>query len=118
MALKKLKAWKVINGEAPVALDFYDDDPQALSAACKDWLLETSDEDDVSTQKVTSNRKKFEKHHIYEYEQWEGLNGVALSEILRQLRPVYPTLDWEEEERCRGVEATGEQLCRLWFRLG
>jgi hypothetical protein len=31
IALKKLKAWKVINGEGPVALDFYDDDPRALS---------------------------------------------------------------------------------------
>jgi hypothetical protein len=72
---------RVINGEAPVAPDFYDDDPQALSAACKEWLLETGDEDDVSTQKITSNRKKFKKHLICEYEQWERLNGVALSEV-------------------------------------
>jgi hypothetical protein len=72
---------RVINGEAPVAPDFYDDDPQALSAACKEWLLETGYEDDVSTQKITSNRKKFKKHLICEYEQWERLNGVALSEI-------------------------------------
>jgi hypothetical protein len=64
MALKKVKAWKVINGEAPVAPDFYDDDSQALSAACKEWLLETSEEDDVGTQKVASNRKKFKKHLI------------------------------------------------------
>lgn len=71
---------RVINGEAPVAPDC-DDDPQALSAACKEWLLETGDEDDVSTQKITSNRKKFKKHLICEYEQWERLNGVALSEI-------------------------------------
>lgn len=71
---------RVINGEAPVAPDC-DDDPQALSAACKEWLLETGDEDDVSTQKINSNRKKFKKHLICEYEQWERLNGVALSEI-------------------------------------
>jgi hypothetical protein len=81
MALKRLKAWKVINGEVPVAPDFYDDDPQELNAACKEWLLETSEEDDVSTQKVTSNRKKFKKHLIAQHEQWEELNGVALSEI-------------------------------------
>lgn len=38
IAVKKLKAWKIINGEALVALDFYDDDPQVLSTACKEWL--------------------------------------------------------------------------------
>jgi len=49
MALKKLKAWKVINGEAPVVPDFYDDDAQALNAACKEWLLETYEEEEVTS---------------------------------------------------------------------
>jgi gag-polypeptide of LTR copia-type len=81
MALKKLKAWKVINGEAPVAPDFYDDDPQALNAACKEWLLETYEEEEVTLQKISSNRKKLKKHLTDEYELWDELNGIALSEI-------------------------------------
>ena len=34
MALNKLKAWRVINEEAPVKPDFYDN--AALDAACKE----------------------------------------------------------------------------------
>jgi Zn-dependent oligopeptidase len=55
MALKKLKAWKIINGVTPVTPDGYDDNPEALNAACREWLLETLEEDEVTTQKVTSN---------------------------------------------------------------
>jgi hypothetical protein len=81
MALKKLKAWKIINGVTPVTPDGYDDNPEALTAACREWLLETLEEDEVTTQKVTSNRKKFKKRLTDEYELWDELNGIALSEI-------------------------------------
>jgi transposase InsO family protein len=81
MALKTLKAWKIITGVTPATPDCYDDNPEALNAACKEWLLETLEEDDVTAQKITSNRKKFKKHLTGEYEQWEELNGIALSEI-------------------------------------
>lgn len=81
MALKRLKAWKVITGIVPVAPDFYDKDPQALDVACREWLLEKLEDNEVTAQKVTANRKKFKKHLTGEYEQWEELNGVALSEI-------------------------------------
>jgi len=80
-ALKKLKAWKIINSVTQVKPDGYDDNPEALNAACREWLLETLEEDEVTTQKVTSNRKKFKKHLTDEYELWEELNGIALSEI-------------------------------------
>jgi hypothetical protein len=43
--LKKVKVWKVINGEAPVAPDAYDDDAATLSAACREWILETYEEE-------------------------------------------------------------------------
>ena len=46
MALDKLKAWRAINEEAPVKPDFYDD--AALDAACKEWLLETFEEEEVT----------------------------------------------------------------------
>jgi hypothetical protein len=81
MALKKLKAWKTINGVTPVTPDFYNDDVAAQDAACKEWLLETHEDAEVTAQKVTANRKKFKKHLADEYEQWEELNGIALSEI-------------------------------------
>jgi len=81
MALKTLKAWKIITGVTPATPDCYDDNPEALNAACKEWLLETLEEEEVTTQKITSNRKKFKKHLTSEYEQWEELNGIALSEI-------------------------------------
>lgn len=42
--------------------------------------VETLEEDEVIIQKVTSNRKKF-KYLTDEYELWEELNGIALSEI-------------------------------------
>jgi hypothetical protein len=41
-------------------------------------LLKTSGEDEVPKRLP---RKKFKKHLICEYGQWEELNGVALSEI-------------------------------------
>jgi len=81
IALKMLKAWKIINGVTLVTPDSYDDNPEALNAACREWLLETLEEDEVTTQKVTSNRKKFKKHLTDEYELWKELNGIALSEI-------------------------------------
>jgi hypothetical protein len=81
MALKKLKAWKVINGKAAVDPNNCLDGSDDLNDACKEWLLETLEDSEVTTQKVTANRKKFRKHLISEYEQWEELNGVALSEI-------------------------------------
>jgi hypothetical protein len=81
MALKKLKAWKTINGVTSVTLDFYNDDVAAQDAACKEWLLETYEDAEVTVQKVIANRKKFKKHLADEYEQWEELNGIALSEI-------------------------------------
>jgi len=81
IALKTLKAWKIINGVTLVTPDSYDDNPEAINAACREWLLETLEEDEVTTQKVTSNRKKFKKHLTDEYELWKELNGIALSEI-------------------------------------
>jgi hypothetical protein len=81
MALNKLKAWRVINEEAPVKPDFYDNNDTALDAACREWLLETIEENGVTAQKVTSNRKKFKKHLAVEYRGWQELNGIALSEI-------------------------------------
>jgi len=77
--LNKLKAWRVINEEAPVKPDLYDD--AVLDAACKEWLLETLEEEEVTEQKVISNRKKFKKHLVVEYREWQELNGIALSEI-------------------------------------
>ena len=59
MALNKLKAWRVINEEAPVKPDLYDD--AALDTACKEWLLETLEEEEVTGQKVISNRKKLRR---------------------------------------------------------
>lgn len=79
MALNKLKAWRAINEEAPVKPDLYDD--TALDAACKEWLLETLEEEEVTGQKIISNRKKFKKHLAVEYREWQELNGIALSEI-------------------------------------
>jgi hypothetical protein len=81
MALKKLKAWKIINSVTSVTPHCYDNNSEALNAACKEWLLETLEEEEVTTQKITANRKKFKKHLADEYEQWEELNGIALSEI-------------------------------------
>jgi len=81
MALRKLKAWKVINGATPVESDFYDDDFTALDAACKEWLLKTLEEAEVTIQKVIFNRKKFKQHLEDAYELWDKLNGIALSEI-------------------------------------
>lgn len=46
MALNKLKAWRVFNEEAPVKPDFYKSDA-ALDAACKEWHLETFEEEEV-----------------------------------------------------------------------
>jgi hypothetical protein len=80
MALNKLKAWRVINEEAPVTPDFYKNDA-ALDGACKEWLLETFEEEEVTGQKVISNRKKFKKQLAVEYREWQELNGIALSEI-------------------------------------
>jgi hypothetical protein len=79
MALNKLKAWRVINEEAPVKPDLYDD--ATLDAACKEWLLEMLEEEEVTGQKVISNRKKFKKHLAVEYREWQELNGITLSEI-------------------------------------
>jgi hypothetical protein len=45
--LNKLKAWRVINEEAPVKPDFYKSDA-ALDAAYKEWLLETFEEEEVT----------------------------------------------------------------------
>jgi hypothetical protein len=81
MALKRLKAWKIINGVQPVTPDFYDDNVAAQDIACREWLLETFEEEGVTPQKVAANRKKFRKHLANEYELWEELNGIALSEI-------------------------------------
>jgi hypothetical protein len=66
----KLKAWKVITGDAPVAPHFYDDDPGALSVACKEWLLETHEDHEVTARKANANPKKFEKNLSNEHEQW------------------------------------------------
>jgi hypothetical protein len=49
MALKRLKAWKVIKDAAPVQPDFYDDNTETRDTACKDWLLETFEEAEVIT---------------------------------------------------------------------
>jgi hypothetical protein len=65
MALKRFKAWKVIKDAAPAQPDFYDDDAKARDTACRDWLLETLEEAEVITQKVTANRKKFRRHYSY-----------------------------------------------------
>jgi len=79
MASNKLKVWRVINEEAPVKPDLYDD--AVLDAACKEWLLEWLEEEEVTGQKVTSNRKKFKKHLASEYREWQELNGIVVSEI-------------------------------------
>ena len=81
IALKKLKAWKIIKGEIPVSADYYNNNIPELDAAYREWLLETYKEEEVTVQKVISNRKKFKKHLVTKYEQWEELNRVALSEI-------------------------------------
>jgi hypothetical protein len=60
------KGAKVITG----APDFYDDDLGALSAACKERLLETYEDHEVTTQKATANREKFKKNLSNEHEQW------------------------------------------------
>jgi hypothetical protein len=62
---------KVINGEVTVAPDFYDD-AQVLNTACEEWLLKTYEEE-VTLQKVTSDRKKFKKHLTAEHELWKSL---------------------------------------------
>ncbi len=79
MALNKLKAWRVINEEALVKSDFYDD--AALDAACKEWLLETLHEE-VTGQKVIS--KKFKKHLAVEYREWQELNGTLSTSSKRR----------------------------------
>jgi hypothetical protein len=82
MALMRRKAWKVITGVPPPTPEsFGDKDTEKLDAACREWLLETLEDNEVTSQKVTANRKKFKKHLAAEYEQWEELNGIALSEI-------------------------------------
>ena len=80
MALMRHKAWKVITGEKPPTPESYED-TEKLDAACKEWLLETLEDQEVTTQKVVANRKKFKKHLADELEQWEELNGIALGEI-------------------------------------
>jgi hypothetical protein len=77
MALMRLKAWKVITDDAPVTPDSYDDDPEALSVACKEWLLETHGDHEVTAQKVTANRKKFKKRLSNEHEQWREPNIIT-----------------------------------------
>jgi hypothetical protein len=102
-----------------VAPDFYDDDPQALNAACKEWLLETYEEEEVTLQKISSNRKTFKKHLTDEYGLWDELNGIALSEIYDSCtQSVQLLIGKKKEKRCRGVEAAGEQFCSLRIRLG
>jgi hypothetical protein len=93
------------------APDFYDDGAQVLNADCKKWLLEAYEEEEVTLQKITSNHKKFKKHLTDEYELWEQLNGIALSEIYDSCtHSIHPTIDWKEEKCCRGVETAGEQF--------
>jgi hypothetical protein len=36
MAQMRLKAWKVITDDTPLTPDFYDNDPEARSIACKE----------------------------------------------------------------------------------
>jgi hypothetical protein len=82
MALKSLKAWKTITGTPPVAPQvYYDDDTAARDEACREWLLETLEDAEVTTQKVAANRKKFRKHLTEQYDLWEELNDLALAEI-------------------------------------
>ena len=80
IALKQLKAWKVIAGERPRTPESFED-TETLDAACKEWLLETLEDNEVTPQKVVANRKKFKKHLAAEHEQWEELNDIALGEI-------------------------------------
>src|SRR2546423_7036698 len=80
IALKQLKAWKVIDGERPNTPESFQD-TESLDAACKEWLLETLEDNEVTTHKVVANRKKFKKHLTAENEQWEELNDIALCEI-------------------------------------
>lgn len=51
LAMKRLKAWKVINDARPIAPDFSTTD-EALDVACKAWLLETLEEGEVTTQTI------------------------------------------------------------------
>ena len=76
----QLKAWKVIDGERPKTPESFED-IESLDAACKEWLLETLEDNEVTTQRVVSNRKKFKKHLTTENEQWQELNSIALGEI-------------------------------------
>ena len=80
IALKQLKAWKVIDGQRPETPESFED-TELLDTACKEWLLETLEDNEVTTQRVVSNRKKFKKHLTAENEQWEELNDIALGEI-------------------------------------
>ena len=68
IALKQLKAWKVIDGERPSTPESLED-TEKLDAACKEWLLETLEDDEVTPQKIVANRKKFKKHLTAEYKQ-------------------------------------------------
>jgi len=61
MALKRLKACKVITSKVPVVPDFYDEDPKVLDVACKEWFLGTLEDDEVTTHNIITNRKKFKK---------------------------------------------------------
>jgi hypothetical protein len=82
MALKKLKAWKIINGVTPVTPDgprWQSWGAQRRLQGMASWNTRRRRGD--HTQKVTSNRKKFKKHLTDEYELWEELNGIALSKI-------------------------------------
>jgi hypothetical protein len=81
MALMGLKAWKVTTDDVPVTPDLYNDDPEALSVACKEWLLETHKDHEVTAQKVTAHRKTFKKHLSNEYDQWRERNIIVPSEI-------------------------------------
>ena len=81
VALMTHKAWKVINGKEPPTPESFENDSKSLDAACKEWLLETLEKDEVTTQKITANRKKFKKHLADVHEQWEELNDIAVGEI-------------------------------------
>lgn len=78
---EKFKAWKIINGVRPVTPDSYYDDVTTQDEACQEWLLETLEEKEVTAQKITTNRKKFRKHLVTEYELWKEFDRIALSEV-------------------------------------
>ena len=65
IALLQLEAWKVIEGERPKISELFQN-IKLLDEAYKEQLLETLEDNEITTQKIVANRKKFKKYLITE----------------------------------------------------